>query len=121
MCSWGQLVAVSVIEAGNDGVRYGWNTVWCDACLAPSIQRMNILGIETTNCCCGHAEYPGSIFVNPESIPLLDKHGYGWIWSKDDPDDEREWWRARTDIVIVKLPLLEKTWRDDAPQFGGWA
>lgn len=121
MCKWGQLIAVSTLREGNDGIRYGWNVHWIDSCLAASIQYMNALGIVTTNCCCGHGGESGWITVDPESIPLLDKHGYRWIWPKDDSGDDREWWRARTDIVIVKLPQIKKTWRDDAPEFGGWA
>lgn len=121
MCKWGQLIAVNTLRAGNDGIRYGWNVAWIDRCLAALIQRMNVLGIETSNCCCGHGDAPGWITVDPESIPLLDKHDHQWVWPKDDPTDDREWWRARNDIVIIKLPQIEKTWGENEPAFGGWA
>ena len=112
MCKHDTLIVIGVIRRTNDDIPDGWHPKHVDSCIADKVQLMNIQGIVTSSCCCGHGERTGEILIRPESIPLLERYGYAWIWPKDDPEDDDPWWRARDDIVIVKLPLLEKTWSE---------
>lgn len=113
MCKWGTHTIIGVIRRNNEFILDGWHMKGVDSCIAELVQLMNIQGILTSLCCCGHGKYPGVIYADPESIPRLDKYGYKWLWPKDDPDDDDPQYRTRDDIVIIKLPLIEKTWSDD--------
>lgn len=114
MCKWGTDTIIGVIRRNNDDIPDGWHMKGVDSCIADKVQLMNFQGIITVGCCCGHGNGVGVILVDPESISLLDRHNYAYIWPKDDPDNADDaWWIARTDIVIVRLPQVEKTWDDD--------
>lgn len=110
MCKWGTDTIIHVIQRNNEFIPRGWHPIGVDSCIAELVQLMNFQGIITSLCCCGHGEHPGKIYAEPESIPLLDKWGYQWLCPKDDPDNDDPWQKTREDIVIIKLPLIEKTW-----------
>ena len=42
----------------------GRTEVPVDSCIAPLVQALNDLGIETMSACCGHGETPASIMIN---------------------------------------------------------
>jgi hypothetical protein len=114
MCKWGTDTIIGVIRRNNEFIRDGWHMMGVDSCLAERVQLMNFQGIVTVGCCCGHGNAGGEILVAPESVPLLEKYGYAYVWPKDDPDNADDpWWLARDDIVIIKLPQAEKTWEDE--------
>lgn len=110
MCRHGTLKTIHVIRRNNDDIPDGWHEIRVDACIADYVQAMNDLGIVTVGCCCGHGERQGEVLIAPESVHDLEMYGHSYIWPKDDPLDKTDWWRGRTDIVIHRLPQLEKTW-----------
>ena len=114
MCKWGTDTIIGVIRRNNDDIPDGWHMKGVDSCIADKVQLMNFQGIVTVGCCCGHGNAGGEIFAAPESVPLLDKYGYPYIWPKDDLERADDpWWLARDDIVIIRLPKVEKTWEDE--------
>lgn len=41
-----------------------WDYKGIDLCIAPIVQALNDAGIYTANCCCGHGQEDGEIFLH---------------------------------------------------------
>ena len=102
MCKWGTDTIIGVIRRNNEFIPDGWHMKGVDSCIAEQVQYLNMMGVVTVGCCCGHGEHPGDIGVDIGSKDKLAALGYP---IEIDP----EW----PDLLIIRLPLLEKTWEDE--------
>lgn len=41
----------------------GRPTVWCDPCIVPIVDALNMVGLKTVASCCGHGRRPGEIIL----------------------------------------------------------
>lgn len=53
-----------------------WELRVIDACLAPLVFRLNNCGVKTTNSCCGHGQYQGTIIIDEQSLDRAYDLGY---------------------------------------------
>lgn len=83
MCEWGTHTVIHVIRRNNPYVPDGWHPMGVDACIAAYVQKMNVQGIITVGCCCGHGKDVAVVLIEPESMPLLRLHGYEFEWYED--------------------------------------
>lgn len=63
MCEWGTETVVAVwVPARLSHTGQGrWKRVAVDSCIADIVSALQVSGIVTTGCCCGHGEAPGEI------------------------------------------------------------
>lgn len=87
MCQWGTDAEIHVIRRNNDFIPDGWHPVYVDACIADYVQTMNLRGIITVGCCCGHGKSAfAAVLVDMASISLLERYGYEYHDFDDRPD-----------------------------------
>lgn len=53
-----------------------WELRTIDACIAPLVHRLNQQGVRTTNSCCGHGQYQGTILIDDASYERAVALGY---------------------------------------------
>ena len=63
-----------------------------DKCIAPEIEYLWSLGIETTGCCCGHNKHNPYIGVEDVFIPKMKELGYKVQHNPMRPGDEDSFW-----------------------------
>lgn len=85
MCKWGSRTKVNVIRRANPFLEDGWYEIFVDSCLAELVQKLNKQGIVTEQCCCGHGNQEGEIWIAKESVERANKLGY-IIEVRQDPE-----------------------------------
>lgn len=73
MCKWGDDVNLLVPIPANCSHtgEFRWDVKPVDRCLAPYIQTLNIAGLLTAGCCCGHGKSDGYISFHDGTVFII--------------------------------------------------
>jgi hypothetical protein len=73
MCKHGNEVILNVPIPANlsHTGRFRWDDKAVDSCIAPIVDALNKAGIYTSNCCCGHGQEDGSIFLHDGRVLIV--------------------------------------------------
>jgi len=73
MCAHGDDVILRVLMPAHLSCTHAprWADKAIDCCIAPIVQALNNAGIYTANCCCGHGESDGTIFLHDGRVLII--------------------------------------------------
>lgn len=61
MCEWGNIIKVKLCKPQKNALGESFDIADVDTCIAPIVQALNNIGIETVASCCGHGKSFGNI------------------------------------------------------------